>query len=413
MNGTLVQRLLSERQKVVGTVENIAALAQEQDRDLTSADTELLERAKTRLTEIDSQLNALAVNSQMDDDVKARLSAMSGGLSGEPLQMFRSAGEYVYAKLAADKNKDRDLAAKVELYERATAHETLKGVTGGTADTDGRLDGLMAPAPLLSLFSLIDGRRPFLSRLGTKNLPGGPSFFVPVLNDPHLDDDAGMGVQAKEKDELASAPFSVTQKPITSSVVGGYLNLSLQAELWAPGAYQLVIDQLAVRYARRAEHTVVAKITGTKTKQTLAANASGADTLKAIFQAAATYFDKTQELPDTLVCGPKGWARLGGLVDLADRPLIPTIGAANAIGNGGNASSFSASVAGLNVVVTYAIADDALYVCGVNDGIYNVWEERFGILQVTEPSILGRQIAVAGVVAVDTMVDDAAVALKP
>ena len=56
-------------------------------------------------------------------------------------------------------------------------------------------------------------------------------------------------------------------------------------------------------------------------------------------------------MPTWLAMGPAGWARLGGLVDLAGRPMFPTLGASNAPGTAA-ATQFSMTVAGLQAVVS-------------------------------------------------------------
>jgi hypothetical protein len=94
--------------------------------------------------------------------------------------------------------------------------------------------------------------------------------------------------------------------------------------------------------------------------------------------------------------GPLGWVRLGSTVDLAGRPLFPTLGAANAPGTA-RADSFATTVAGLSPVVTPAITDDALFVGGP-DGLEG-YMYRYPVLDTVEPSVLGRQVAVAASIA--------------
>ena len=118
--------------------------------------------------------------------------------------------------------------------------------------------------------------------------------------------------------------------------------------------------------------------------------------LTAIYDAAAAYFAVTQKLPQWLVVGPVGWARIGALTDAAMRPLFPTLGAANAPGMA-SADSFAGTVAGLRVIVTPAITDGSMYVSGpdaIEGYIY-----RFPVLETVEASVLGRQVAIAAAIA--------------
>jgi hypothetical protein len=101
----------------------------------------------------------------------------------------------------------------------------------------------------------------------------------------------------------------------------------------------------------------------------------------------------TEQLPDWIAMGPLGWAQLGGLTDLAGRPLFPTLGAANAAGTA-RADSFSVTVAGLTPVVTPAITTTDYFVGG-GEGLEG-YLYRYPVLEAVEPSVLGVQVAYAG-----------------
>ena len=129
---------------------------------------------------------------------------------------------------------------------------------------------------------------------------------------------------------------------------------------------------------------------------TLAADADSAAVLKAIYDASAMVWTTTGQLAQWIVMGPLGWARLGSAVDLAGRPLFPTLGAANAIGTA-RADQPIASVAGLRAVVTPSIADTDMWVG--NSLCEEGYVYRFPVLEAVEPSVLGRQVAVAAAIA--------------
>lgn len=57
------------------------------------------------------------------------------------------------------------------------------------------------------------------------------------------------------------------------------------------------------------------------------------------------------------------------------------------------ATSFSQTVAGLQAVVTPSITDDTFYVGGGN--AIEGYLYRYPVLEAVEPSVLGRQVAVA------------------
>jgi hypothetical protein len=128
----------------------------------------------------------------------------------------------------------------------------------------------------------------------------------------------------------------------------------------------------------------------------LAAGATAAELIAAIYEAAGAYYEVTHSLPSWIAMGPKGWVTLGSTTDAAGRPLFPTLGAANAPGTM-SADSFAVTVAGLSPVVTPAITTEDLFVGGP-DGLEG-YMYRYPALDAVEPSVLGRQVAVAAAIA--------------
>ena len=122
-------------------------------------------------------------------------------------------------------------------------------------------------------------------------------------------------------------------------------------------------------------------------------------------------YDATGSPATWIAMGPQGWARLGSLVDLAGRPLLPSIGAANAIGTAGADNFTISSVAGLRSVVTPGITDDTFWVG--NGMVLEGYIFRFPVLEAVEPSVLGRQVAVAAATAGYRPIPDGAIHLAP
>jgi hypothetical protein len=222
----------------------------------------------------------------------------------------------------------------------------------------------------------------------------GFGFSRPQVVDPGIDD--GVAEQALEKAELASKAFSITTTPVALTTLGGYLTVSQQLLSFAPASLGIIVDQLRVRLERRVEAFMFTAMSTGATKVTLALTATAAEILQAIYDAAAAYFGITGDLPSWIAMGPLGWARLGGLVDLAGRPLFPTLGAGNAIGTA-EAGSFSMTVAGLTPVITRTITDATFYVGGTE--ALEGYLYPLPVLEAVEPSVLGRQVAIAASVA--------------
>jgi hypothetical protein len=261
-----------------------------------------------------------------------------------------------------------------------------------TVATAGGFGGLAVNPVVGPIIDTSWGGTPFLDLIGPLPSPGPLNFMRPRIVDPNLNDGAGPQTGGKEKAELPSKKFDVLADPVQLSTVGSYLNLSLQAEALVAGSLDLVVRQLSNRTARATENAVVAQAATTTAKVTLAAGADASATLGAIYEAAALVFTNTSNLPTWLAMGPQGWAQMGALVDLAGRPIFPSIGAVNAPGTS-QANSFEGSVAGLRTTITPGITDTTMYM-GNGVGL-EAYVYRFPVLSQVEPSILGRQIAVA------------------
>jgi len=235
-----------------------------------------------------------------------------------------------------------------------------------------------------------DGR-PFLAAIGVRPAPSAMSFMRPRIVDPHIDD--GVGHQTLEKAELVSKHFDFAADTLSLATYGGYLNVSQQLQTLLPSSLDIIIGQLNKRLARMTEKGALTELAKSTAKIPLAANADAATILAAIYDASALVYTNTGELAQWIAMGPNGWARLGSLVDLAGRPLFPYLGASNAFGTSSADSFAIGSVAGLRPVVTYGIADDTFWVG--NSMALEAYEYRYPILEAVEPSVLGRQVAVA------------------
>jgi hypothetical protein len=143
----------------------------------------------------------------------------------------------------------------------------------------------------------------------------------PRIIDPNFE--TGCATQAKEKQELASQAFNIGADPLQLTTVGGYLNVSQQAEDFiAERARTSSSNQLLARVAfaearrsrrGRADH-----------EQGHARGAHAADDVRqGDLRRRRARVHEHGALPEWIAMGPTGWARLGGSTDLALRPLFP------------------------------------------------------------------------------------------
>jgi len=381
----MTERLLHERAQNEAKIASLKAVAVDQNRDLSAVDVESLKAYSERIKTIDGQLEVTVLNNEMAATIQERIALVNGPAAVVGHQ-YRSAGEILWDAMHPN---DSDARARYENVQRRAAQHmgTDAAVTTAVA---GGFGGLTVTGPVGPVIDLNPKGRPWLSAIGVQDAPNAFSFMRPRIIDP--DFATAAQPQALEKQELASKKFDVGADTLRLTTVGNYLNLSRQAEDFIPQALNIVTNQLLARLAFAEEKALATEAALTASKVTLAADGDGAAVRAAIFDAAALVYDQTGQLPQWIAMGPAGWARLGALVDLANRPLFPFTAPSNPLGQA-SPSTFTIAGLGLEGIVTPGITDGSYYV-GNSLGI-EAYEHRYPVLDAVEPSLLGRQIAVA------------------
>jgi len=382
----MLKKLSDERAEKLTFIEGLTSQASEGERDLTDNDLELITRAKERIGAIDKQLTVLSGDLELNEQAKEAIARLSGAVQGgKPADAveYRTAGAYVHDLLnmrAGQGNQRAEAEDRLRRYHRAVSHITT-----------GEFAGIWPQEIVGPLINFINSTRPLVTSLGVIGVPSGPSFRRPRLVDPNIA--TGAGVQAAEKDELQSQPFQITSDNVDLSTVGGYANVARQVIDFGVASMDTIVNQLAARYSYATERLALTELQKSTGKVTLAAGAAGDVLIKAIYDAAALVFNTTGQLPTTLAAGPAGWSRLGSIVDAAGRQLFPFLAPGNAAGQQ-SAASFAGNPVGLGLVVTPAMTDDTFWV--LNAACMEVYEQTLPPLTVTEPSVVGIQVAVAG-----------------
>lgn len=390
MPDAITNKLVAERESIVTRAAAIKTTAVEQNRDLNDSDKTALASYSERVAEIDGQLDLVSTSFELDDSIRDRLARVSPGSVMASETNYRTAGDLVWDMLHRQHDPEADRRF-VGVLKRAAQH---MGTTAeATTPVAGGMPGLIVKPVVGPVIDVMPQGRPFLTALGVNDAPSSLTFMRPRIVDP--DFATGVGTQALEKAELASKKFDVLADPVNLVTVGGYLNVSEQLRAFVAGALDLIVAQMNRRLARATEVAAVTELEKSTAKVTLADDADAAAVLQAIYDASAMVYANTGSLATWIAMGPEGWARLGGLSDLAGRPLFPFMGAVNAPGTA-SASSFAfnpSGPAGLNPVVTPAIDDNTFWVG--NALALEAYEYRYPLLEAIEPSLLGRQIAVA------------------
>lgn len=404
MPDTMLAMLVDERSAKEAFITNLTQQALTLKRDLQPSELELIQNAQKRMKELDTQIDVLSVdltmNAQAADRIAQLQTAVNQPAAAPDKVEYRSAGHYLqdYLRtLIGEGDARADAAARLQKYHRAASHITT-----------GNFTGVFPQAIVGPVINFINSSRPLISALGALSVPSGPSFRRPRLVDPNIA--TGVDVQAMQKDELVSQPFQLLSDDVSLSTRGGYVNVARQVLDWGIASMDVIVGQLAARYAYSTERAAYAELQLSTGHVPLAAGADGATVVKAIYDAAALVFEQTGQLPTVLLCGPKGWARLGSITDAAGRQIFPFLAPGNA-GGQQSATSLEGNPVGLRLVVSPAITDDTFWV--LNAYALECYEQTVGQLSVVEPSVLGIQVAYAGYTGFYRPAPNGAVHLSP
>jgi HK97 family phage major capsid protein len=406
---TLLTTVVAEREQKVNLIKNYAEAAHTEGRDLTESEQDTMGKARSRIGELDKQVALLADDLEMASDVRDKLRQVSISVGLEE-PGYRRGGELLFDVLHQSEETSRLRLGRA--MKRAAEHMGTDAAK--TVPVAGDLGGLVVIPVSGAVIDVYPKGMPFASALGLTTSPDAMHFMRPRIDDPNFLSSSGPqgtgGTAGFEKAELPSKKFDVTADPVALAVIGEYLNISQQLLSFQPAALDLITSHMLRRLGYAVDRSILTEMIKSTGKVVLAATASAAEVLQAVYDASAAVYASTGDLASWIVMGPKGYARLGGLTDLAGRPLFPTLGAANAPGTA-SAAQFVGSVAGLAVVVTPAIADETMWVG--NALVIEGYIYRFPVLEAVEPSVLGRQVAVAAAVAGYRPVPNGAVLLAP
>lgn len=411
MSNALVVDYLAERDGIVNTAKTLQRLAQERGADLTEAELETIEKGKARTKVIDRQLEVIGEDLDIDEDVRQRLlSTGVGTQSAGP--KYRTAGEIMYDCVAAtfgSSNNSEHREAK-DRYERHLKRVAQHMGTEAslTTPTAGGFGGLFVDPVVGPIIDIYPKGRPFLTAVGVQKAPNALSFLRPRLSDD--DFDTGASAQGLQKAELRSRKFDVSTDTLDMTTIGGYLNVSQQLLSLHPSGWDIILRQLQARTARATELAAIANLVQSTGSVTLATGASAAVTWAALVAGAANVAVATNMPPTWMAFGPLGWKNLAAITDTTGRPVFPMLGATNAQG-GMSLDGESVNLVGIRPIFTTAIT--TAHVWFGNDLSFEAYSYPFPILEAIEPSVFGRQVAVAEAVAFYRPVANAATKVGP
>lgn len=402
MSNAVLERLLIQRQEQITFIDQTLDRVEAEGRDLVDAETKNLDSARQRIAELNAQIGPLEEFEKLRSSHEAAVGALPRP-SGGPAQprrvdgsdrtpIYRSAGEYVVDLIKArGVHSDPDPAAAARIMQMRVVADQK------TSDTTGIL-----PTPIVGqVVDLIDANRPLISSLGgAKALAGIPGS---TFTRPKITQHTTVGVQAGEKTQLSSQKMTISPVSFSKATYGGTVDISRQDIDWtSPGAWDILIKDLANVYAVQTETATATAFTAasTATPVVVSANTLAGWTL-ALYTAGMHSYQASFRMPDRIWCALNVWAALGSLVDVA-RVVLPQ-DRTSEMGAPGTSSlsSFAGDLLGLPRIVVPTFAPGTCFVG--NSSLYEVYEEVIGLLSVIEPSILGVQVAYGGYVAMGTL----------
>lgn len=393
-NDAMIRRLEKELEERSAAAQAIIGNAQAAERDLNDAESETLAGLKIRINELRPQIEELENMAEIAGQVNDRLKQIDVATTtarryGEHPVEYRSAGAYLLDYLEAQKGS-RAAAERIEVYTRAAAHQK-------TTDNLG-----IIPDPIVGdLVNFIDAARPLVNFLGPKPMPSATWYRPKVTQHTLVAAQGSAGAAADEKSELTSQKMTISRLTATAITYGGYVNVSRQnMDFSSPDALDVVVNDLAAQYAIQTEAAAAVLIQGISGSPVelapVAVNVlpSAVELTTALWTAVGQIYTAT-----------KGQGRIGIVVPPARLgswgSLFAPVNPQNAQSTGFSASEFGQGimgyVSGIPVICSVGYPVTANHYGSVfSTAAVECWEQRVGMLQATEPSVLGVQVAYAG-----------------
>ena len=382
---TVIRGLERELNDSKSAYEAILSNAADNEREPNEAEKNTLGELTNRMASINSQLGEYDRTEQVIDQFATRSreidTAMSHRRREPEAPEYETAGAYI-VELVKAASGSQDAKERLDVFTRAAAHQK-------TSDNLG-----VIPDPIVGeVVNFIDSARPLVTAIGVQDLPSATFYRPIVTQNPTVAVQGSAGAAADEKAELVSQKMTLTRLTATAVTYGGYVNVSRQnIDFSTPSIMDIVVDGLAAQYAIQTEAAVGTKLdASTGAVINYGASPTAATITTAVWSGATAVYTAV-----------KGQGRL--ILALApDRlavfgPLFPPIAPANAQSQGLFAGNFMqgpvGAVSGIQVVMSAGLGSGKAFI--FSTAAIDVFEQRVGTLQVTEPSVLGVQVAYAG-----------------
>jgi len=387
-NDAMIRRLQKELEERNAYVQGIITTAQEAGRDLNETEMGTIQDAENRMRALDSQLGVLETTARAAEEVQNRIRVVDQAITDvrnratTGHEAYKTAGAFAQDMYKAALGH-RDARQRLEIFERTADHTT-------TVDSEG-----VVPDPIIGpVINFIDTQRPLVSALGPRPLTNEKWYRPHVVQHTAVAKQGSGGLPADEKAELVSQRLKIERLTGQTNTYGGYVNVSRQFLDFSDPAgqgMQIVIDDLSGQYAIETEAAACDAMAGVATVAVTYDDTDGTTLAQGIWAAVAQVFTAVRGKGNLFIAiAPDRLAAFG--------PHFAPYGPFNAQGQGFSAANFGqgvmGSISGVPVVMSSQFGVGEAFVAST--AALEVYEQRIGALQVTEPSVLGVQVAYAG-----------------
>lgn len=393
-NDAMIRRLENELEERNAFVQGLIANVQDAERDLNDTEKASLLEARSRMGALKDQIDQLEDTARVASEIASRAKQVDQAImtarrsyEAGPVE-YRSTGAYLCDYISASTGS-REAMERLELFTRAAAHQK-------TSDNLG-----VIPDPIVGdVLNFIDAARPIVGWLGPRDMPSATWYRPKVTARTNVAVQGSAGAPADEKSELVSQKMTISRLTGTAVTYGGYVNVSRQnIDFSSPQMMDAIVNDLAAQYAIQTEAALGTALLASSNTVELATASGGtptaAELTTALWSAAANIYTAV-----------KGQGRVGLFVQPAKLAnwgnLFAPVNPQNAQSSGFSASDFAqglvGTVSGIPVYVSAGLSTAPATTFGVvmSSAAVEVYEQRIGQLQATEPSVLGVQVAYAG-----------------
>lgn len=261
-----LERLGDERDRTNEKIQDLLALAEEEQRDLADYETEQITKYRTRVGELEDEIILLATDIERAEGSKDISKLVRGeedpgnGGDGDKMRRFanpRSDGPAVYRShveyirdWAVTNIPDVARAVAGQAGDvsvvRMEAEERLQRALQNTTST--AVAGLIVPTHMTQIMDVIANSRPVVEAAQSVPLDRGSMTY------PKVDTRPEVIKQTAEKTEAGTVAPAISQKTLTAETYLGAGNISWQAANWSnPDVIALWFRLAAEAYARETE----------------------------------------------------------------------------------------------------------------------------------------------------------------